>query len=139
MSGTFVKFIVDTCSVLTSHTGPLVPETCYIVGIEGKPKLLFSTQLALGERLITPKFLRLNALAHYWEETFSQPWWATLTLPENQNQGLFWAGLCIIQDMDSSDQNIPPKLKTHRFTGLGSGNLRMGKVCYSYEKHHKGG
>lgn len=42
----FVQFLVDmgaTYSVLTSHSGPLSPETWSTFGVEGKPKLKYFT------------------------------------------------------------------------------------------------
>ena len=111
MAGKLVQFLVDmgaTYSVLTSHAGPLAPETS-IVEVEGKRKLKhFTTPLTCtwGKTLITHEFLVVpNAPAHYWKGIFSQPWGATLTLPENQNQGIFLSALCIIQDTKYSPRN----------------------------------
>lgn len=46
VAGKHVQFLVDTratYSVLTSHSGPLSPETWSTFGVEGKPKLKYFT------------------------------------------------------------------------------------------------
>ena len=59
MAGKLVQFLVDTGAtyfVLTSHAGPLAPETCSIVGVEGRPNLEhFTTPLTRtwGKTLVT--------------------------------------------------------------------------------------
>ena len=63
VAGQFVQFLVDTgatYSVLTSHTGPLAPKTCFVVGVQGRPRLKhFTTPLTCtwGKTLVTHKFL----------------------------------------------------------------------------------
>lgn len=119
MAGKLVQFWVDTeatYSVLTSHTGPLAPKTCSTVKVEGKPKWKhFITPLTCtwGKTLITHKFLVIlkcpNPLLG---RDFLSALDATLTPPENQNQGTFLAGLHIIQDIVCPSQNICPKIET---------------------------
>ena len=63
VAGKLVQFLVDTgatYSVLTSLARPLAPETCSIVGVEGKPKLKHSTTpltCTWGKSLKTHKLL----------------------------------------------------------------------------------
>ena len=116
MAGKLLQFLVDTGAtyfVLTSHTGPLAPETCSIIGVEGRPKRKhFTTPLPCtwGKILITHKFLVMpECPSPLLGRDFLSALGVTLTLPESQKQGMFLAGLCIIQDMDSPAQNIPPE------------------------------
>ena len=118
VAGNLVQFLVDTgatYSVLTSHAGPLAPKTCSTVGVEGKPKLKhFTTPLTCTWRktLITHKFFVMpECPSPLLGRDFLSALGAALTLPENQSQGTFLAGLCIIQDMDSPTQNIPPEIE----------------------------
>ena len=118
MAGKLVQFLVDmgaTYSVLTSHTGPLATETCSVVGVKGKPKLKhFITPLTCtwGKTLITHKFLVMpECPSPLLGRDFLSALGATLTLPENQSQGMFLAGPCIIQDTDNPTQNIPPEIE----------------------------
>ena len=139
VAGKLVQFPVDreaTYSGLTSHTGPLAPETCCIIRVEGRSKLkLFTTPLLCtwGKTLITYKFLvMLECPSPLLGRDFPSALRATFTLPENQNQGLFLAGLCIIQDMDSPAHNISPEMEKLTDPQVWeSGNPRMGKICHS--------
>ena len=118
VAGKLVQFLVDTgatYSVLTSHAGPIAPETCSIVVVEGGLKLKhFTTPLThtWGKTLITHKFLVMpECPSPLFGRDFLSALGATLTLPENQSQGVFLAGLCIIQGMDSPAQNIPLEIE----------------------------
>ena len=118
VAGKLVQFLVDTgatYSVLTSHAGPLAPETCSIVGVKGKPKHKhFTTPLTCtwGKTRMTHKFLVMpECSSPLFGRDFLSALGATLTLPEDQSQGAFLAELCIIQDMNSPTPNIPPEIE----------------------------
>ena len=137
-AGTLVQFPVDTeaaHSVLASHAGRLVPETCSVVGVEGRPKgkrLTPTLTRAGGETIIAHKSLVVpECPSPLLGRDFLSALGATFALPENENQGLFLAELCVIQDSDSPAHISPRNWKTYRSTDLRSKNPRMGKICHS--------
>ena len=141
-TGTLVQFPVDTeatYSVLASHAGRLVPETCSVVGVEGRPKgkrLTPTLTCAWGETIIAHKFLVVpECPSPLLGRDFLSALGATFALPENENQGLFLAELCVIQDSDSPAHIFPRNWKTYRSTDLRSKNPRMGKISHFVKNH----
>lgn len=91
-AGTLVQFPVDTeaaYSVLTSHAGRLVPETCSVVGVEGRPKqkhLTTPLTYTWGKTIITLKPLVMpERPSPLLGRDFLSALGATFALPENEN------------------------------------------------------
>lgn len=141
-AGNLVQFPVDTeatYSVLTSHAGHLVPETCSIVGVEGRPKqkrLTTPLTCTWGKTLITHKsFVMPECPSPLLGRDFLSVLGATFALPENENKAYFWLNY-VLYKTQTVQPIFSPVIGKLTDPQISDQRPRMGKICHSTKNHH---